>query len=54
MENKPGHAKLKISGASAGMPVQVIGEDREIRLKDGMLEDNFKGYEVHLYKFSKS
>jgi hypothetical protein len=54
MENKPGHAKLKISGASAGMPVQVIGEDREIRLKEGMLEDNFKGYEVHLYKFSKS
>ena len=43
------NAVFTIEGLQDGK-VSVIGEDREISISNGMFEDSFNGYEVHLYR----
>jgi hypothetical protein len=35
---------------TSGKEVEVIGENRKIKVVNGWFEDHFNGYEVHLYK----
>lgn len=35
---------------SSGNEVEVIGEDRKIKIVNGRFEDHFNGYEIHIYK----
>ena len=30
--------------------VVVLGEDRQLQITNGIVSDNFKGYDVHLYR----
>jgi hypothetical protein len=34
----------------SGAKVEVLGEKRTIKIKDGKFSDDFSGYGVHLYK----
>ncbi|HUT56283.1 MAG TPA: hypothetical protein VNA25_00250 [Phycisphaerae bacterium] len=42
-------ATFQVKGVAAGT-AEVLGEGRTVPVKDGVLKDAFKGYEVHLYK----
>lgn len=35
---------------NSGDEVDVVGENRKIKIKNGQFEDSFKGYAVHIYK----
>jgi hypothetical protein len=51
MTDKPTHAQFALKGAGGGpKSVEVIDEKRTIPLKAGEWSDEFKGYEVHLYR----
>ena len=45
----PSEARLKIPGIRRAKAV-VLGEDRTVDVVDGILEDLFAGYDVHLYR----
>jgi hypothetical protein len=47
---REGETKTTFSGLPAQGKVEVLGESRELPLKDGAFEDAFKSYGVHLYK----
>jgi len=49
MRNEPTDATFKIN---SGESVEVIGENRTIKISNGQFEDHFEGYDVHLYKIS--
>ncbi len=42
--------KASFTVKSAKGTAEVIGENRTIPLKNGKFEDDFKPYEVHLYR----
>ncbi|MGH7142784.1 MAG: beta-galactosidase [Planctomycetota bacterium] len=48
---RPGKTKAtyQIAGAPQHGQVEVIGENRTIKLTDGRFEDSFAGWDVHLY-----
>lgn len=46
---RPSRARLRIPGLRDA-PVEVIGEDRVVHVTDGILSDQYDGYEVHLYR----
>ncbi len=48
MRDAPARATVRGLGAAAS--AEVIGGGRSIAVKDGTFEDDFKGYEVHLYR----
>ena len=48
MRDKAAKAAFVIKGARG--TVEVLGENRKIPVKDGKFEDDFKPYEVHLYR----
>jgi hypothetical protein len=48
MRDKGGKASFAVKGAKGS--VDVLGENRTLELKDGKFEDEFKPYEVHLYR----
>jgi hypothetical protein len=50
MRDQPTRAKFTLKESHLTL-AKVEGEEREIRLQDGMFEDNFKGYQVHRYFF---
>jgi hypothetical protein len=52
MSNEATNATLKISGITAGR-AEVLGENRTINVADGQFLDQFKPYEVHLYRISR-
>jgi hypothetical protein len=49
MENRPTTARFAIAGLSDA-EASVLNEGRNVAVKDGILEDGFLGYAVHLYK----
>jgi hypothetical protein len=50
MENKPTDATLKIPELPKTGTVEVLGENRSIQMANGEIKDQFKPYEVHLYR----
>jgi len=44
--------KFALPGVKAA-GAEAIGEDRKVAVKDGGWSEEFKGYEVHLYKIAK-
>jgi hypothetical protein len=48
MRDQPAKAVFNVKGARG--TAEVLGENRSIPLKDGTFEDEFKPYEVHLYR----
>ncbi len=51
MRNEPTDATFKIN---SGESVEVIGENRTIKISNGQFEDHFEGYGVHLYKITSN
>jgi hypothetical protein len=54
MENKGGKASFKSSALPRSGMVEVLGESRNIPLAHGSFADEFKPYEVHLYRVGRS
>jgi hypothetical protein len=52
MRNKATKAEFAVKGLSGKVQAEVIGEGRKIEVNDGKFADDFKGYEVHLYKIA--
>ena len=53
MRNAATKAEFAVKGLSGKAQAEVIGEGRTIDVADGKFSDDFKGYEVHLYKIGK-
>ncbi len=49
---KPGEtdAAFTLDGLPAGAQVEVLGEDRKIEPADGKFRDQFRNWDVHLYR----
>ena len=45
-------AEFTIKGLAGKLQAEVIGEGRAIDVTDGRYADDFKGYEVHLYRIA--
>jgi hypothetical protein len=50
MRNASTRCTLKFRGVSPTMPVEVMGEARSVAVESGKFTDDFKPYEVHLYR----
>jgi hypothetical protein len=50
-EAKAGTLSISLSGV-ANASAEVIGEDRQMPIRDGVLHDSFSGYEVHIYRIA--
>lgn len=49
---RPGNTTVTFTVAE-GKKVEVLGENRSIKVKKGKFSDDFSGYAVHLYKITK-
>jgi hypothetical protein len=49
MRNAPSRAQFAVDGLD-DTQADVLGEARNVSIRNGMLEDDFAGYGVHLYK----
>ena len=47
------NAKFSVQGLKGEKPVEVLGENRTIISKDGLFEDSFNIYDVHLYRIHR-
>jgi len=52
MRETPTHALFTIRGLAGQRAVEVLGEDRTRASKDGVFEDDFKSWDVHLYRIA--
>jgi hypothetical protein len=43
-------ARFSIQGLTGPLSVEVLGEQRTLDLKDGVFEDDFTPWDVHLYR----
>jgi hypothetical protein len=43
-------ARFSVTGLPAKAAAEVLGEDRSLDVADGSFEDEFAGYDVHLYR----
>jgi hypothetical protein len=50
-EAKAGSLSISLSGVANGS-AEVISENRQTPIKDGLLHDSFSGYEVHIYRIA--
>jgi hypothetical protein len=50
MRNAPAGATIELPEAEPNAAVQVLGEDRALRVRDGRFQDDFAPYAVHLYR----
>ena len=50
MRNKPASASFAVITPTKNRVVEVLGENRWLRLNDGRFTDQFRPYEVHLYR----
>ena len=50
MYQRDTRAGFTVRGAGDAVTVEVIGEDRTLELKSGGFSDDFRGYDVHLYR----
>lgn len=44
--------RFSVQGLSGPKTVEVLGENRTLELKNGIFEDNFKSWDVHLYRIA--
>lgn len=51
MRNQAVKGKFTVKGATSEM--EALGESKRLAVKNGRFEDDFKGYEVHLYRGRK-
>jgi hypothetical protein len=52
MEETPATGTFRVEGLPAAAKVEVLGENRQVPVTSGTFSDEFKGYDVHLYKVS--
>jgi hypothetical protein len=52
MRNQPTKAAFNVAGLEDSAVVEVLGESRTIKAKGGAYSDDFKPYEVHLYRIT--
>jgi len=50
MRDRPARARFELADRRGAARVRVLGEDRELTARDGVFEDDFTGYAVHLYR----
>jgi hypothetical protein len=50
MRDVAGKGSFVVKGLPAKATAEVIGESRKIDVEGGKFADDFKGYEVHLYR----
>ncbi len=50
MRNGPATASFEVADLPATCTAEVLGEDRQIEVKDGRFSDEFAPYAVHLYR----
>jgi len=50
MRNGPTRGSFEVKGLPESAAAEVIGEGRSIDVKNGRFQDDFKAYDVHLYK----
>jgi hypothetical protein len=50
MEAADATGKFQVAGLRGESTIQVLGEDRTLRARDGQFEDDFAPHAVHLYK----
>jgi hypothetical protein len=53
MRNTPTRGTFQVQGLSNTETADVLGEGRTITIRNGQFEDDFKPYDVHLYRISK-
>jgi hypothetical protein len=53
MRNAAANASFDVNGIKSGSMAEVIGENRRINVKNGRFDDQFKPYEVHLYRLQQ-
>jgi hypothetical protein len=51
IRDKETEGKFTLSGLTGRKKVEVLGEDRKLDSLNGRFKDDFKGWDVHLYKF---
>jgi len=52
MRNGPTKVTFTVHGIKSRASVEVLGEDRSIKRNDGTFDDEFKAYDVHLYRIA--
>jgi hypothetical protein len=50
MEGSPARGAFELKGLAGEAAVRVVGENRNIRARDGRFEDDFGPHAVHLYE----
>lgn len=50
LRDRPARARFELADRRGAARVRVLGEDREWTARDGVFEDDFTGYAVHLYR----
>jgi hypothetical protein len=50
MRNAPTRGTFTVRGLPARAEAEMLGEGRRLSLKEGRFEDEFRPYDVHLYK----
>jgi hypothetical protein len=50
MQDKPGQVSFTLSDLPDDAVAEILGENRTVKLHEGTLRDDFKPYEVHLYR----
>jgi hypothetical protein len=53
MRNAPTKAAFRVKGLSGKSVAEAIGEDRGIAVLNGCFEDEFKPYDVHIYRIKR-
>ena len=53
MRDGPAKASFQVPGVAAAKKVEVLGENRVLELVGGKFEDDFKAFDVHLYKIKE-
>jgi hypothetical protein len=52
MRNRPARGSITVSGLPAEATAHVLGEDRNLAVRDGQFADDFPAYGVHLYRIT--
>jgi hypothetical protein len=52
MRNRPARGSFSGGELSAGATAEVLGESREFKVDSGEFADDFKPYEVHIYRIA--
>ncbi|MCY3023366.1 MAG: hypothetical protein NTW87_30675 [Planctomycetota bacterium] len=52
MRDTAANGTFNVSGLKGKGKVEALGEDRKLDAADGQFSDDFKGYDVHLYKIT--